>query len=138
MCPIVPTLTCGLLLSNFSFAIARPFSRLSNTQKYLRPSDSTLNFGHNLVTDEFGSLLVAEKVHGVSGPPLSHRTQVRGIAKHFRQWRHGGDHLGTGPRFRRLDPSTSGVQISHDGSHDFLGNDHLDFHDGFDKHWAGL
>src|SRR5208283_182757 len=70
-CPMVPTFTCGFVLSNFSLLmwLSPPVSVPAH------PSD-------NLVGDRLGDLSVVAELHGVGRTPLGPRAQVGGIAKH--------------------------------------------------------
>src|SRR5688500_2539549 len=90
MCPIVPTFTCGLDRSNFSFAIEvrsvclsvppDPHCRIRPTYS-LRPLDPRDHFFAHIGR----RLLVAIEMHRVGGATLRPRPQVRGISKHLRQ-----------------------------------------------------
>src|SRR3990172_1688433 len=104
MCPIVPTLTCGLERSNFSFAIA-PLLHLDEfptdlqfvtwnqnasfatlVSHNLSLHGPSLQPGDDLFADRFRCWLVPGKVHGVGGAALRARAHLGGVAEHLRQW----------------------------------------------------
>src|SRR5512142_2831352 len=69
MWPIVPTLTCGLVRSNFFLAIGRKAPCCSSV-----PGDrSDLALGDELLRDVRGDLGVVGKLHGIARPALGHR-----------------------------------------------------------------
>src|SRR5512135_1880762 len=70
-CPMVPTFTCGLVLSNFSLLIVL----------LLVPAHA----GDDFVADGPGDRRVLGELHGVGGAPLGARAEVGGIAEHLRQ-----------------------------------------------------
>src|SRR3981189_316287 len=74
MCPIVPILTCGLLRSNFSFAIL--FRDLS-----LPPVDDPLSKSR-------GDFLVLAEMHRKTSTPLRVRANIGGVAEHLRKRHH--------------------------------------------------
>src|SRR5713226_70769 len=98
MCPIVPTFTCGLLRSNFSFAMSLPVSCASVDGKLTR--DSSLRFAHNFLGDVLGHFLVLAKVHGERAASLGSRTELRRVAKHFRERHHRLDDVGAAQNLR--------------------------------------
>src|SRR4051794_17277913 len=104
MCPMVPTLTCGLSRSNFSFATAfssstfpssvsvpaqgEPWDVYQMTLGGVRPAGALL--------DDLGGhvgrhLVVLLELHGVGRASLRHRSHVGGVAEHLRQ-RHQAGH----------------------------------------------
>src|SRR5947209_2118297 len=103
MWPIVPTFTCGLLRSNFSFAIFLASS--SQLMKLINVllSDSlsfknlflttggglALHLGHNFLSDGAWRFIIMGKVHGESCAALSAGAHLRGIAEHLRQRNQG-------------------------------------------------
>src|SRR5215813_12776035 len=76
MWPIVPMLQCGLVRSNFAFAIV-----------FLRavPRSRPHGFGHDLLRDHLRHWLIVRELHRVRGPALCRRPQIGGIAEHFLQ-----------------------------------------------------
>src|ERR1044071_5203979 len=70
-CPIVPTLQCGFVRSNFAFAmIPSPSSILS------------CHLGANFVGHGLGYLFVVVEMHRVLGAALAHGPQRADIAEH--------------------------------------------------------
>src|SRR5581483_9842148 len=95
MCPMVPMLTCGLLRSNFSFAIlllpdSLPDSLFRNLALYA---------GDDLFGNVLRHFLVLPEMHGEAAASLSARTQLGGVAEHLRQRHHGLDQLRGSVRF---------------------------------------
>src|SRR5690349_2837519 len=86
MCPIVPMFTCGLLRSNFSFAISSsaPQSKSCKKSASLKLL-STARFLHNLFRKIVGKLRVMRKMHGERRAPLRAAAQIRGVAEHLRK-----------------------------------------------------
>src|SRR6266851_1295497 len=76
-CPIVPTFTCGFVLSNLSLLM----------------SFSALHFGHDLFRHLLRHLRIVAKLHRIGGSSLSPRAQVGGVSEHLRQRHLRGDHL---------------------------------------------
>src|SRR5690349_24226000 len=68
MCPMVPTFTCGLLRSNFFFAISCPLLAL-----------------HDLGRDVRRKRLVVIELHRVHAPTLGRRPQIGRVAEHRRE-----------------------------------------------------
>src|SRR5262245_30365128 len=87
-CPIVPTFTWGLLRSNFSLAML-----LLLFLPYLAHDPR-----HDLLAHAPRGLHVLLEVHGVGGPVLGARAQVRRVAEHGAEGHHGGDDLGPAAR----------------------------------------
>src|ERR1700681_1078483 len=86
MCPIVPILTCGLLRSNFSFAILF--------------RDLSLHPVHNLLPQSRGDFLVFAEMHRKTSAPLRVRANIGGVAEHLRKRHHRLDDLGSAPQFQ--------------------------------------
>src|SRR5437764_7636592 len=80
ICPMVPTLRCGFVRSNFCLAIP----------SFLRLGPRAL-LG-DLARDRRRHFLVPVELHGEIGAPLRHRPQVGGIAEHLAQRDAGLDH----------------------------------------------
>src|SRR5512135_1318973 len=83
MCPMVPTLQCGLLRSNFSFAMyvsLSPYQNLRNCLA-LRPAG-------NLFRHALGNFLIPPEVHSERPAPLCARAQFRGVSEHLRKRHH--------------------------------------------------
>src|SRR4029450_6322520 len=91
MCPIVPTFTCGLLRSNFSFATTNyPFLKSSRARTRTRETYS-LSRGpprlpgaglDDLLRDVRRPCLVPVELHRVGGPALRGGTQVGRVSEH--------------------------------------------------------
>src|SRR3954463_942971 len=89
MCPIVPTLTCGFVRSNFCLAIGG--SLLSFVLELAASVD-------DVARDRLRHFFVPVKVHVEIGPALRHRTQVGCVPKHLRQRNARLDDLGVAQR----------------------------------------
>src|SRR4051794_17578011 len=76
MCPMVPTLTCGLFRSNFCLAIGG--SLLSFVSELAASVD-------DVARDRLRYFLVPLEVHVEVGPALRHRAQVGRVPEHLRQ-----------------------------------------------------
>src|ERR1700683_1444566 len=114
MCPIVPMFTCGLLRSNFSFAMdvespasLYPEFLLPNSEFLLR--HSSLNFRHDLFRQVLGNFLVLPEVHGETAAALRARAQFGGIAEHFRQRNHGLNQLRGAANFSAFQTAAPGT-----------------------------
>src|SRR5947209_20436013 len=73
MCPIVPTLRCGFVRSNFCLAISL------SSFAWLRPRALLGDLGGNVARHFF----VPVELHAEVGPSLRHRTQVGCVAEHL-------------------------------------------------------
>src|SRR5450830_656614 len=98
MWPIVPILTCGLVRSNFFFAIAG--CSLAPIAGWVDWSDSGLL--NELGRHAGGDLGVVGKLHRVAGAALRHRPQVGGVAEHRGQRDSRPDDLRRAARLHRL------------------------------------
>src|ERR1039458_9433863 len=151
MCPIVPTFTCVLLRSNFSFAIGAPYlcQILLNTAELNPPSEFEtqvnpaqgspngghfslrscrtfpLHLGHDLFGDRARRLFVAREVHGESCAPLRVGAHVGGVAEHFGQRHHCLDYLRSSAMLDALDAAATAAQVADDGAHVLLGHYHF-------------
>src|SRR3954462_14587841 len=76
MCPMVPTLRCGFVRSNFCLPIP------SFLRWLLRPRAALLG---DLVGDRRGHFLVAIELHREVCAALRHRAQIGCVAEHLRQ-----------------------------------------------------
>src|SRR6187397_3340880 len=81
MWPIVPTLTCGLLRSNFFLAMScwTPCSVPAWRERTLLD----LRLGDELGREVRGNLGVVAELHGVAGPALRHGPEIGGVAEHL-------------------------------------------------------
>src|SRR5947209_15132311 len=110
MCPIVPMLTCGLLRSNFSLAIAlsapqleRSLEPCGNPQPARLPHGPAGRFGDHFLGNRYGRFLVMREMHRETGAALSAAAEVRGVTEHFRQRHLRTDNLGARSGFVSLD-----------------------------------
>src|SRR5579885_3719215 len=130
MCPIVPTFTCGLLRSNFSFAImslapARsahpptiaspcqqtplpdPYTRLSRRFRPALPSAPdhlSLHPADDLLGHSGRHFFIPRKVHGVAAAALRAGTKVGGVVKHLGQRHDRADNLRSAAQLHSFDP----------------------------------
>src|SRR3954452_13661687 len=112
---MVPTFTCGLSRSNFSFATLC-LSFLEDWPAYLAGS------AHGLARSAFGylfrdvrrNLVVPVELHRVARPALSVGTQVGGVAEHRGQRDTGLDRDGVAARLLALHPSAAAGQVADD------------------------
>src|SRR5229473_7180204 len=86
MWPIVPILTCGLLRSNFSFAIILNLQQKLFSNLALHPAD-------DLFRQRGGNFLVLAEVHRKTSAPLRVRANIGGVAEHLRKRHHRLDDL---------------------------------------------
>src|SRR5436190_4381226 len=120
MCPMVPTLRCGLVRSNFCFPI--PYLSFLPLRG-LRVDD--------LACDRLRHFLVPVELHGERGPALRRRAQVGCVTKHRGERDVGPDRLRVAARLEALDAPAARVEIAHHvaevrlRSHDFDGRDRL-------------
>src|SRR5207245_11506913 len=119
MCPIVPMLTCGLLRSNFSLAIAlsapqleRSLEPCGNPLPARLPHGPSGRFGDHFLGNRYGRFLVMREMHRETGAALSAAAEVGCIAEHFRQRHLRADNLGACPGFVSLDLRTPRVQVA--------------------------
>src|SRR5919108_3489949 len=125
---MVPTLTCGLSRSNFSFATSGCSFSLSLWKSFWyvrrRPAASANPCrlarlrGHrlprafdDLLGDVRRHFLVAVELHRVRGAPLRHRTQVADVAEHLAERRVSSHDLGVAPLLHPLDPAAAAVEV---------------------------
>src|SRR5262249_13961691 len=100
MWPIVPTLTCGLVRSNFCFAICSYPPSSSSWLRCLVASDDRLG-------DRRRHFLVAVELHAERGAALRHRAQVGRIAEHLRERNARADRLRPTDGLELLDPAST-------------------------------
>src|SRR3954465_7985878 len=104
MCPIVPTLRCGFVRSNFCLAISL------SSFAWLGPRAALLgDLGGNVARH----VLVPVELHREVGAPLRHRTQVGGVAEHLAQRHECLDDLSVADGRHVLDAPAAGVEIPH-------------------------
>src|SRR5687767_6489518 len=111
---MVPTFTCGLLRSNFSFATGGySFLKVSGTY-YLRAGPDRLTGAvlDDLLGDVRRHLVVPIELHGVCGSSLGRRAQVCRVAEHRRQRDAAPDGHGVAARLLALDVSAAAGQVA--------------------------
>src|ERR1019366_355609 len=103
MCPIVPILMCGLLRSNFSFAIRENASLSRSLALYL--ADDFLGL-------RCRDFLVLAEMHGETAAPLRPRAQFGSVSEHGRQRHHRLNNAGGSPQLRGFDPAAPRIQVA--------------------------
>src|SRR5579884_796328 len=107
MWPMVPILTCGLLRSNFSFAILCSWLLSS---KCSLPRYLALHPRNDLIGDVSGHLLVLREMHRETSAPLRARAKLGGITEHLRQRHRGLDQFRGSAGLRAFQLSAAGNQ----------------------------
>src|SRR6186997_2577794 len=118
---MVPMLTCGLFLTNFSLAICVGLRYLDRSW--------ALFLSDEPVADAAWHFGVVKELHRVRRPALSPRSKVGGVPEHRRQGNLPGDDLYTRPRLDASDLSASCAEIADDVTDDIDRANHLDRHD---------
>src|SRR6185312_7474297 len=133
MCPIVPILTCGLLRSNFSFAIiVTPFPVcFARNEVLLRYAFIAID---NFFRQIAGHFLVLTEVHGETAAALRFRPEVGRITKHLRERHHRLDDVRAAGNFRSFEPPAARYQIAVYRPHIFFRNRDLNAHHWFEQH----
>src|SRR5437763_16922888 len=126
---MVPTLTCGLSRSNFSFATcglllygsgaARRGANPGNLAQ-LGGDRSPLAGLDDLLGDVRGDLVVALELHRVRGPALRDRSQVGRVAEHLRHRAERADHHGVAPGLLPLDLAAAAHEVTDHVAHEVL------------------
>src|SRR5882757_3113884 len=106
-CPIVPTLQCGFVRSNFCLAMG-----LSVRPRVLVSSVASGELRLNLGGNRRGNLFVVIELHGEGGAPLRHGAQVADIAEHVGERHHGVDHIGVAAHVLPLNLAASRVDVA--------------------------
>src|SRR5918996_5018145 len=104
MCPIVPTLMCGLFLSNFCLDI---YLSPSSTSSDLRPGRLSTNRCYDLFGNRLRYFLVRRELHRVGGASLGPAAQLRRVAEHLRERHLRLDDSIRAPLVHGLDPPTA-------------------------------
>src|ERR1700712_3981733 len=97
MCPIVPIFTCGLLRSNFSFAIS-----LLSPENYL-PRNFALGLAHNLFRNASWHFFILAEVHGERAASLCSGTKLGRVTEHFGERNHRLNNLRAAHDFSALE-----------------------------------
>src|ERR1035441_8989681 len=151
MCPMVPMFTCGLLRSNFSFAMVplccqrsafclllSAFCFLLSAFCFLNlPSHFPLNLRHYLLRDILRNFLVLPKVHRKGTAALRAGSQLGSVSEHLRQRHHGLDHLSSTVNFGAFQPSAPRVYITIHSAHVLIRHHHFHAHHRLQKHRLG-
>src|SRR5471030_3475992 len=119
--PIVPMLQCGLLRSNFAFAI---FLLLNS---YLGV------FGFDFVRERLRDLAVVIEFHRIVRAPLGLAAQLIDVAEHVGQRHHGGDNLGVAARILTLYLATTGIEVADHAAKKFIRRHDFHLHDGLEQ-----
>src|ERR1039457_6701548 len=85
MCPMVPIFTCGLLRSNFSFAMSTN----------LLPRHFSLNPSYDLFRDALRHLFILAEMHREAAAALRSGTQFRGVTEHLTERHHRLNQVGS-------------------------------------------
>src|SRR5271169_1213374 len=100
MCPIVPIFRCGLLRSNFSFAIAmsapqlvRSLESSSKISPPLLTSRPTGRLCDHFLGDRIGGLGIMREMHRKTGAALRAAAHVGGISEHLGQRNFHANHV---------------------------------------------
>src|SRR6266849_10398534 len=107
---MVPMFTCGLVRSNFSFAIASSAPLTSNQSKnktWLLLAAVLLDY---FLRQRRGQFRVMRKMHGEGGAALRAAAQIRRITEHLRQRYFHADYVAARAVFRALNRRTPRVQ----------------------------
>src|SRR3954468_21486578 len=132
MWPIVPMLTCGLLRSNFFFAIVGVLLLLAG---WARSAPCLLNELRGQAVRDLG---VVTEFHRRRRPALGHRPQVRDVAEHLGERDERSDDLCRPARLHALDLAAAAVQVADHVAHELLGHRDLDPHDRLEDRRIGL
>src|SRR6266567_2470071 len=156
MCPIVPTFTCGLLRSNFSFAMIPSSSNLCRANLCLNQNAPSrvnlrqgfvfrlpgrtfaLHLGDDLFRHRTRRFVIMRKVHGERRATLRAGAHVRGVTEHLRQRYQRLDHLRTCAMLHAFNPSAARVQVANDGAHELFRDHHFHAHDRLQQHRRSL
>src|SRR3954454_15920096 len=117
MWPIVPTLTCGFVRSNFFLAIG-----LGGLPAPLPCPASGPALCHELRRDVRGDLGVVAQFHRIARPTLRLRPQVGRVAEHLGERDEGADDLRRAAAVHALDLPAPAVEIADDVAHELLGH----------------
>src|SRR4051794_381140 len=110
---MVPMLTCGLLRSNFSFAI---LNLPENLPCYL-----ALGFADDLFRDRPRHFFVLTEVHRERTPTLCSGAHFRRVSEHLAQRNHGLDDVGASEQLRTFQTSAAADQVAVNRTHIFFG-----------------
>src|SRR2546423_14413947 len=108
---MVAMFTCGLLRSNFSFAISSsaPQSKSCKNPGNLLPPAGLLD---NFLSQIVRKFRVMRKMHGERRTPLRAAAQIRGVTEHLRERHFHANHVAAGAVFRALNRRTPRVEVA--------------------------
>src|SRR5947209_18009928 len=137
---MVPTLTCRLSLSNFSFATCNCSFRKLNPEPY-RLCARAYRLARALLHDLLGhvgrDLLVAIELHRRGRAALRVGPEVRHVAEHLCQRHAGLDGNRVTTRLLALDAPAPAREVADDIANELLRRCHLDGHDRLQKNRLG-
>src|SRR5215210_1163019 len=116
--PMVPTLRCGLFLSN------TPLDIRSLSLRYLG-------------RDALGPLGVVVELHGEGGAALGLGAHGSRVPEHLGERHHRADDLPAAAGVHTLDVASPCREVAHDVAHELLGHDDLDLHYWFQENRVG-
>src|SRR5437762_1407410 len=128
--PIVPTFTCGLVRSNFAFAIV-VFLWFSSAAL---PDLLSLHLADDLFCLALRNFLVMRKLHRVYRAPLRHRAQLRGVAEHFGERHRRSDDLRLAALCHASDLAAPRREIAEHVAHVCVRHDDFDVHQRLQQH----
>src|SRR5690554_801242 len=102
---MVPTLTWGLLRSNFSLATLLS-SKMNQSESIIHLNAAYL---HNSIGDILRSFDISQKLHTVGRTSLGCRAQVGGVTKHFCQRHVCVNNLAHGAFIHSMDHTAAAV-----------------------------
>src|SRR5918992_4220337 len=129
---MVPTFTCGLSRSNFSFATGYRSSLTREPGNILFSGGNGLSRAvlDDLVGDVARDLLVAVELHGVVGTSLGGRPQVCRVPEHLRKRDARLDREGVAARLLTLHAPTAAGDVADHVAEELLRGHDLHRHDG--------
>src|SRR5512142_1178660 len=114
---MVPTFTCGLVRSNFFFAMSLSFALRLTLLRDLRRDARRENF-------------VVAWLHRIRTATLRLRAQVGRVSEHRRERHVRGDDARVRALFHPVYVATTAVEVTDHVAHELLGHGDLDLHDG--------
>src|SRR5690606_39616874 len=131
---MVPTLTWGLLRSNFSLATF--YSSKNSTGELFDVFNLAL--GNNLVSNVARSLGILQELHGVGRTTLRCRTQRSCVSKHLSQRYFGIYHLTTRTLVHTENHAATTVQVTNHITHVLFRRNNLNLHDRLQQYCTTL
>src|SRR5690348_8872299 len=135
MCPIVPMFTCGLLRSNFSFAMSSSAPQSKSCKKSVSLKLlSTAGLLYNLLGKIVGKFRIMRKMHGECRAPLRAAAQIRGVAEHLRKRHFHANDVASRAAFRALTLGTPRVAAGKSLLHVISRPNYFHLRGRFDQH----